>query len=461
VLTLNKLSHIMQIKTSENLIKLAKLFSAPLYITGGHVRNCILNLETSDIDICSVLKPEEVSALLQGSGFICKNMYPRMGTLKIVCGSGENYEYTAFREEEYNFGHTPKTVRFVSDIILDAKRRDFKMNAIYYDILSKRIADPLGGLKDLENKEISCVKDPDEVFKFDGLRLLRLVRFSAELNFKIEKETYLSARKNCEKLAEISEMRKTDEFLKIIYSPQKYQIDGNSYAHYYALKKLIDLNLIQFLIPQLLKGSGLEQRTDFHKYDVLEHSLQTFKYSDPKIRLSSLLHDIGKPYVFLKTGKYFNHDKEGVRIADEILTKQIKVPSKIKKDILREIEAHMFDIKGNEICLSVRLFFVKYYDVLENIFLLRQADYTGAGKHGGGCPVLQKWKKIYIEMKEQNIPFKISELKIKGGDLMDLGIEKVKISNLLNTVFYDCVLGKVKNKKADLLKYTEKTKNQF
>lgn len=451
----------MQIKTSENLIKLAELFSSPLYITGGYVRNSILSSETSDIDICSDLKAEEVITLLQDSEFICKNVYPRMGTLKIVSSHGESFEYTAFREEEYNFGHTPKNVMFVADINLDALRRDFKINAIYYDILSKKIVDPLNGLKDLEKKEISCVKDPDDVFKFDGLRLLRLVRLSAELNFKIEKETYLSAKKNYSKLAEISVERKTDEFLKIINSPQKYQIDENSYAHYFALKKLIDLNLMQFLIPQLLEGRNLLQRADFHKYDVLEHSLQAFKYSDPEIRLSSLLHDIGKPYVFKKTGKYTNHDKEGVKIADEILTKQIKVSKYAKKDILCEIEAHMFDVKGNETKNSVRLFFVRYYDNLKNIFLLKNADYKGSAKNSGICPVLQKWQTIYKEMKEQNIPFKTSELKLRGGDLTELGIETTKISNLLYAVFNDCVLGKVKNKKSDLLRHAEKIKNQF
>ena len=446
----------MQIKTSENLIKLAKLFNSALYITGGYVRNCLLNLKTSDIDICGAKTTKEVIDLLQDSEFVCKNAYPRMGTLKILCKTGESFEYTAFREEEYNFGHTPKKVKFVDDIGLDAKRRDFKINAVYYDILSQKIVDPAGGLQDIENREISCVIDPDEVFKFDGLRLLRLVRFSAELNFKIERKTYLAAIKNSEKLSEISIERRTDEFLKIINSPQKYNLPNNFYAHYFALKRLIDLKLMQFLIPQLLEGAGLKQRPDFHKYDVLEHSLQAFKFSNSKIRLSALLHDIGKPYVFLKTGKYSGHDKEGVKIADEILTKQIKVSSKSKKEILREIEAHMFDVRGLESTNSVRLFFVKYYDNLKNIFSLRQADYKGAGVYSGMCPVLTKWRKIYGDMKEQNIPFKISELNIKGADLVNLNIEKTKISNLLKEIFYDCVLGKVKNDAAELLRYAGK-----
>jgi tRNA nucleotidyltransferase (CCA-adding enzyme) len=213
---------------------------------------------------------------------------------------------------------------------------------------------------------------------------------------------------------------------------------------------------MRFLIPQLLEGSGLRQRTDFHKYDVLEHSLQAFKFSNSKIRLSALLHDIGKPWVFLKTGKYSYHDKEGVRIADEILTKQIRVSNKVKKGILREIEAHMFDVKGLENTDNVRLFFVKYYENLENIFLLRQADYEGAGVYSGICPVLQKWRKIYSEMKEQNIPFKIAELNLKGADLAELNIEKTKISNLQKLVFNACVLGKVKKRKTDLLAYAEK-----
>lgn len=443
----------MKIILSNNLIKLAKLLNTPLYVTGGYIRNSLLNLPSSDIDICSGLIVEEIIDRLNGSNFICTNIYPRMGTLKIMCiDTKENYEYTCFRKENYLKGHTPDKVEFGTGILEDALRRDFKINAVYYDINNEKIIDPLNGTEDIKNKTISCVKDPLDVFNFDGLRLLRLVRFSAELNLKIEEKTYDAAKLKSDKLKDISVERKTDEFLKIIYSDKRYNLAGNENAHYYALKKLIDLNLIEYLIPQLLKGDKVLQRSDFHKYDVLEHSLQAFKFSDPKIRLSALLHDVGKPYVFNETGKMAGHDIIGAKIAGEILSRQIKIPIKQKKDILAEIEAHMFDVDGKTSEKKVRLFFLKYYDHLENIFLLKGADYLGCGIQSDKSEILIKWENILQKMKDEKIPFKIKELKLNGNDLIGLGIKPEKIGETLNYLLRACVTQNVSNNKESLTK---------
>lgn len=430
------------------------MFGAPLYITGGYVRNSLLGLNVSDIDICSTLTVENVLHKLQGTNFVCTNIYPRMGTLKIMCkNTAENYEYTCFRKENYTGGgHTPDKVNFDADIIEDANRRDFKINAIYYDIKAGKIVDPLDGLSDLKNKTISCVKDPGEVFNFDGLRLLRLVRFSAELGFEIEAKTYAAAGAKCDKLKNISAERKTEEFLKIIYSDKKYSLQNNQYAHYYALKKLIDLNLMQYLIPQLLKGDKVPQRSDFHKYDVLEHSLQVFKFSDTKIRLSALLHDVGKPYVLARTGKMAGHDAEGAIIAEEILSKQIKIPKKLKKNIIAEIENHMYDIDGNTSEKKLRLFFLKNYDHLENIFLLKEADYLGCGIQSEKSKILIKWESILQKMKQEKVPFKIGDLKLNGNDLINLGINPEKIGEILEYLLKECAVNNIINKKEELIK---------
>lgn len=444
----------MKIKITENLKKLSGNFKTPLYITGGFIRNSLLNLPSADIDICSSLKVEEIIKILEDTDFICTNIYPRMGTLKIICkNSDENYEYTSFRKESYLDGkHIPTIVDFSAGLIDDAKRRDFKINAVYYDIKNDRIIDPLGGLEDIEKKTISCTVSPEDVFNFDGLRLLRLVRFSAELNFKIEDKTYEAAKANSDKLKDITVERKIEEFLKIVYSDIRYNLKDNKYAHYYALKNLIGLNLMQYLIPQLLKGDNVKQRADFHKYDVLEHSLQVFKFSEPQIRLSALLHDIAKPYMLESTGKMSGHDIEGVKISDEILTKQIKIPVKFKKNVLTEIEAHMFDVDGKTSEKKVRLYFLKYYDNLENIFLLKQADYLGCGLETEKNEILIKWKNILHKMKEERVPFKIKDLKINGTDLIDLKVEGEKIGETLNYLLRECAVNNIKNEKDALIK---------
>ena len=444
----------MKINISKNLIELNKLLGGGLYVAGGFVRNRLLSLKSQDIDICGKFTTCEIEEKLKNSKFMCKDILPRMGTLKIYCKESlEDFEYTTFRTENYLGGtHTPEKVEFNANIYEDALRRDFKMNAIYYDIQNDELIDPTNGLVDIKNKIISCVKNPYEVFNFDGLRLLRLVRFAAELNFGIEQNTYAAASQNCGKLQDISIERKTDEFLKIILCDKKYPELDCKFAHYYAVKNLIDLNLMQYLIPQLLSGDKVLQRTDFHKHDVLEHGLQTFKFSDEKVRLSALLHDVGKPYIFKRTGKMAGHDEEGVKIAEEILTKQIKVSKKQKQDILIEIKTHMYDVDGKVNEKKIRLFFIKYYEHLENIFLLKEADFLGCGLHAGKSEIIVKWENILQKMREENVPFKIKDLKISGFDLLELNIKDEKIGSTLQQLLKLCAANSIKNDREVLLK---------
>ena len=178
-------------KISKTLQKLAKEFekkNCHLYIVGGFVRDSLLGYNPQDIDITSSMRIEDVEKICQKLKFKCKIINKHLGTL-LISAPKEKYEYTTFRKESYARGmHSPDKVEFVDDIKLDALRRDFTINALYYDIANDEIIDLLGGKKDLEQGIIRTCNDPMITLKDDGLRILRCIRFASTYNFKLTKK---------------------------------------------------------------------------------------------------------------------------------------------------------------------------------------------------------------------------------------------------------------------------------
>ncbi len=222
---INKKEDKMKIEISSNLKNLSKLFPSELFIVGGFVRNSLLGIDLVDVDLCSSLTLDKVAKLLEGSPFSFKIKSKTLGTALITI-ENECYEYSVFRKEYYgeNGQHSPEKVEFITDIQEDAKRRDFTINAIYYDINKDEIIDFYHGVEDIKNKILRTVETPEFVLSKDGARLLRLFRFQCELGFKIEKETLLTALKYAGNVKAISNERKLNEMGKIINSSSRYSI---------------------------------------------------------------------------------------------------------------------------------------------------------------------------------------------------------------------------------------------
>ena len=178
---LQKRRRCMQPNISEKLRALAERAPFPLYIVGGAVRDALANLPSSqDWDICAPVSAERFSALAEECGLIVNGAYKNTGTVNLTDGKVK-MEFTSFRTDRYRRGeHAPASIEFTTDIRTDALRRDFKCNAVYYDIRTGEIVDPLGGVKDIESRTISATRDADEVFSEDGLRLMRLARLAAQ-----------------------------------------------------------------------------------------------------------------------------------------------------------------------------------------------------------------------------------------------------------------------------------------
>ena len=186
--------------------------SAPIYLVGGAVRNQLLGLPFSDVDICGELSPERIAEATVGL-FTVRDVNPRVGTVKLVRGE-DCFEYTAFRRDSYPLKsgqHAPAEVTFVSTPEEDAFRRDFTVNAIYKRVSDGKIIDPTGGLADLKLRRLRTTREPNAVFSEDGLRLLRLVRLAAELGFEIEEGTLAAAKEYSHLLSDITVERKREE----------------------------------------------------------------------------------------------------------------------------------------------------------------------------------------------------------------------------------------------------------
>ncbi len=207
----------MDFSLSQNLKKFSSACQSSggkLFIVGGYVRNVLLSIPAYDIDICSSFSTEKIIEIVETLGWNHKLISKKLGTVKIIAGS-ESYEHTTFRKDTYanDGGHSPEHVEFINDIKCDALRRDFTANAIYYDIKENKIIDFFGGVKDIKKRQLKIINN--DVFKVDGLRILRLIRFATTLEFTINKKTLSSAIKNRHQLKDISKERVVDEFEKM------------------------------------------------------------------------------------------------------------------------------------------------------------------------------------------------------------------------------------------------------
>ena len=340
----------------ETLFPLAEKLKAPLYVVGGFVRDFLAGLsrEKPDFDICSPASADNFLAAAESCGFIPAAVYRHTGTVKLKDGQGHDFEYTCFRSDKYVRGtHVPVETFFTDDIRLDARRRDFTVNAVYYDVRAGGFADPLGGMEDIEAKRLKTVDKAKKVFGEDGLRLMRLCRFAGQLGFVPDEECLAGAKANAALIADISPERIFAELAAILHADGQY---GVPYGHYAGLKLLEETGVLAQILPELALGKDMGQRKDFHKYDVLEHSLRAAKYADQKVRLSALLHDVGKPFCMLRDGNTYAHPEEGGRIAGEILAR-FRAPKRTAERVCELVRLHMYDFDGRTKPGKLRRFF--------------------------------------------------------------------------------------------------------
>lgn len=430
--------------------RLAKLFppERPLYAVGGCVRDEILGREVFDIDLTSACLQEEAEKYAKAAGMRVLLGSKRLGTVMI---KGEkSYEYTPFRVDSYPAGsgvHKPASVRFTEDIEEDARRRDFTVNALYYDILRGDTLDLLGGKADLDARLLRAVDDPRRVLGEDGLRIMRLYRFVAVLGFSAEEKTAAAAREMSGLLGDIAPERIRVELDKLLAG--EHAAEG--------LRGLIGCGAMRVIMPEFCENIGVKQDPAFHMYDVDEHILRTVEYAPPRLRLAALLHDIGKGRCVREEGNMYRHAQVSAQMAEEIMTR-LRYSKEQTRRTVRLVVAHMTDMRGDMRESKLRRFVAKNADIIDDLTELIIADARAACGNADREKCL-RIARLRDKMQKEGVPFGVGELAINGNDVMAFGYKGEEIGKVLNELFDLCLRGEKKNERKILLDILEKRKN--
>lgn len=441
-----------------------RMHKKPLYIVGGFVRDSYLGIQSlvrDDIDLCSNVKPKELRKMLEDTKFTVSPLNEKFGVMEI--NGKRRYEFATFRREIYeDESHNPTSVEFIDEIEEDARRRDFRINAIYYDIQNGTYIDPLGGIGDLRDKTITTVKVPKIVFNDDPERILRLVRFACALGLTIPEEEWFYAKQNAFKVRFMSKYRLRNEFEKLLTADQIYpELLQTKDAHFRAMVLIGELGIWNDILPAMadIQKTELKDKKGERIYD---HILNSLKNSSPKIRLAILLHDSAKVKTMEEKKSFFG-SKDFVRV---IVEKNLGInglgfPKQVVENTIKTILGYDFNKCGFAPKKSVKLFIFKNRSVIENIIEIKTVIYnesTGYGKKSRSAEILRN---TYNQMLKEGAPFDLRDLAVNGEDVIKNypNINTENIDVLLDNLLQWAVLNARKNNKKELLLVMKKMIN--
>ena len=355
-------------------------------------------------------------------------------------------EYTTFRTESYGTGgtHSPAEVAFTTSLEADAFRRDFSVNALYEDVLTGEILDPTGGRADLARRVLrTTTADPALILRDDGLRILRLVRFCAQLDFTPEERTWAAAKQHAPLLADIARERKRQELSRILLGERVLT----------GLRLLRDVGALPYVLPELAAAENFPQNPQYHKYDVLEHSFHTCAAIAPALplRLIALLHDVGKPASFTENGNMHEHPRIGEGLCRTALTR-LTYEKELIERVCFAVAHHMFDLNAQAKITTVRRRFALWgRESAKDFIAIRQADVRGSGRDTNFCAA--RWQTILDDMEAEQTPFSPNELALSGRDIMEaLHLPPGKeIGQIKERLFLHCAARPADNTREKLL----------
>ncbi|OGK37081.1 hypothetical protein A3F03_02240 [Candidatus Roizmanbacteria bacterium RIFCSPHIGHO2_12_FULL_41_11] len=418
-----------------------------IYVVGGAVRHLLLEEPVSNWDFTTNATPDQILQIFP-DGFY-NNQFGTVGIPQKIDADDFVFEVTTFRRES-NYGNKrhPEKIEWSDDLKEDLARRDFTISAIAYD--GKNIIDPFFGRQDLEKKLIVAVGDPDKRFGEDALRLMRAVRLASQLGFMIEEKTREAISKNAPLIKHVSWERIREEFFKILSS--KHPAEGVLF--------LRTSQLLKYILPELDVCFAIQQKSPLrhHVYDVGTHLVMSLKHcpSDDVItRFATLIHDIGKAKTYRKDPTsqlitFFNHEVVGTKQALEI-AERFRLSNKEKDRLVLLVKYHQFTVSELQTDKAVRRFIREVgKNNLENMLALRTGDRLGSGAKPTSWRY-ELFKKRLIEVQKE--PFKVTDLKIDGHDVMrTLGVKPgPQVGAILKRVFEEVVEDKIKNDRSKLL----------
>ncbi|MFH1956325.1 MAG: CCA tRNA nucleotidyltransferase, partial [Patescibacteria group bacterium] len=402
-------------------VKTLKKAGFEAFLVGGCVRDLMLHMKPKDWDITTNAKPEEIIKLFP------KTVYEnKFGTVAVIHETDDLtlkiIEITPYRlESKYSDKRHPDEVRFTRNLEDDLKRRDFTINAMAMDINNvsrETIIDHFNGSADLKSRIIRAVGDPNDRFNEDALRMLRAIRLATELGFKVSGETQKAIKLHAKLLLKISQERIRDEFVKIIMTDKPSK----------GIEMMHELGALKYVLPELEEGIDIDQNKA-HKFTVWEHNLRSldhaaFKGFPLEIRLSSLLHDIGKPASRMwskekKDWTFYGHEIIGARMSVKILSR-LKFSKRTIDLITKFVRYHLFFSDTEIITLSAVRRTVRNIGP-ENVWDLmkvRFCDRVGMGRPKETPYRLRKYESMIEEA--MRAPLSVGMLKMDGKNIMEL-----------------------------------------
>ncbi len=398
------------------------------YAVGGCVRDSLLGRKPNDWDVTTSAKPQQIKAVFRHT----IDTGIQHGTVTVMLDR-EGFEVTTYRiDGEYEDSRHPKEVIFTANLIEDLKRRDFTINAFAYNDQSG-IVDAFDGMEDLERGVIRCVGEAAERFGEDALRMLRAVRFSAQLGFSIAEETRAAIRELAPSLSHISAERIQAELVKLLLS-----------AHPDYMRDAYELGITAVVLPELDAAFATGQHNPHHRYSVGEHLMQCLLHTraDRSLRIAALLHDIGKPPVRTTDEEgidhFYGHVEESERMALDIL-KRLKFDNDTIDKVQKYVRYH--DYKPEPDARSVRRAVNKIGEAyFPQVLEIRRADALAQSscQRAEKLARIDETARLYAEIMAKNQCISLRTLEITGNDLIALGVPKGRrIGEILNRLLDD------------------------
>jgi len=423
------------------LIDLLEAGGYEAYAVGGCVRDALLGLTPDDYDITTSATPTEVKAALRR--YRIHNTGLKHGTVTVI-SEGVPIEVTTFRiDGDYADNRRPESVVFTRKLEDDLSRRDFTVNAMAYSAKTG-IIDLYGGKKDLENKIIRAVGDPEKRFCEDGLRILRALRFAAVLGFSLDEATKAAARKLKGLIRHLSGERIAQELNKLAVGKVSGVI--GEFADVFA----------EF-IPEIAACNGFDQHSKYHDRDVLTHTLNAMDAapSDKVTRLALLFHDMGKPATY-EFGNGAGHFPKHAAVSEQIAHRTLdflKYDSDTVYKTRLLVKYHDSTIKSDE--KSVKRLLNRFgEEMFFKLIDVHRAD-NSAKKVHDNLDVLTAAEQTARRVIAQEECFSLNRLAVKGGDIMGLGLRGGEIGKALNMLLQAVIGGKCPNEKDALIEYVK------
>ena len=438
----------------KNIIETIQAAGFEAYAVGGCVRDSLLGRIPNDWDITTSAKPEEIKKLFKRT----IDTGIEHGTVTVMLDK-DGFEVTTYRVDgEYEDGRHPKEVSFTASLREDLRRRDFTINAMAYNE-EEGLVDIFGGMDDLNAGIIRCVGDAKERFSEDALRMLRAIRFSAQLGYQIEKGTLDAIRKLAPNLQKISAERIQMEMTKLLVSP-----------HPDYLRIAYETGVTKVFFPEWDRAMETMQNHPHHCYSVGEHILHSMTEvrADRILRFAMMLHDIAKPEALTVDSEgithFYGHPEMSEKMGITIM-RRLKMDNDTIHAVSRLVRYHDY---GNDVIPDPRLTRRAIHKIGADIFplllevkkadILSQSMYMREEKLNN----LNAWRTCYEEViaKEECVSLKM--LAVNGQDLIAEGIRPGKgLGEILNTLLAMVIEEPEKNNKQYLLEEAKRLNQEF